>query len=196
MTLGRPSLSLLSILLITFTGCAYGDVAGGRVTDAPAREESQPTAGSGGTGDTGGSSDTSKPSGPTDYDALFDAPADPTTTDDVVTGLWAGKTYYGESRIQITEDKVVIAMKCGTSPANGLEVGALVTANQVKILASKSSTGTYGCSIKVSPIVIKRCSVSTSYDCFTISGSTLTFSGEPLFTGDSSSQGDYTKLSD
>lgn len=193
MTLGRPSALLLSILLTTFTGCAYGDVNGSRGTDTSSRDESQPAPSS--NGGTSGSS--SNVSGPADYDAMFDAPADPTTTEGSILGLWAGRTYSGESRIKITEDKVVIAMKCGDAPANGLEVGALVTEDQIKILASKSATSNpYGCGIKVSPTVIKRCTSSSPYGCFAIEDSTLSFSDVHLFTGDSSALADYTKLSD
>lgn len=195
MTLGRPSLFLLSVLFITFTGCAYGDVSGSRGSDTlrdPSQTEPTPSAG-GTTGDTSGPSG----SGPTDYDAMFDAPADPTTTEGSILGLWAGKTYSGESRVKITEKKVVIAMKCGGGPATGLEVGALVTEDQIKILASKSVTSSsYGCGIRVSPTVIKRCNYETVYDCFTIQDSTLRFSGAYLFSGDSSTMDDYTKLSD
>jgi hypothetical protein len=198
MTLGRPSLLLVSLSL--FTGCASGEVAG---TGTPNRtfEDSNPSSPSnnGGTGGSGGSSEpAAEEDGPIDYDALFDAPADPTTTDDLVTGLWAGTTYSGEVRLKITASKVVIAMKCGSSPAEGMDVGAVITSSKMKMLASKS-IGTLGyCGIKVTPVEIPRCVDDYDYECFSISGTTLKFVGAALFTGGSSSSSSerYTKLSD
>lgn len=180
------------------SGCAF-DVAGtgNRNPERSGFDDSNPSATTGGTGNTSTPAE-SPPAAPapTDYEALFDAPADPTTTDDVVTGLWAGKSSYGETRIKITSNMIVIAMKCGSSPAVGMDVGAVVSASQLKVLATKSVSGSYDCVIKVSPLVIPRCSDSSRYDCFQVSGTTLYFSGDSPFTSYGSVERTYTKLSD
>lgn len=195
MTLGRPSLAVLSLLFFS-VGCASGEVTG---TGTPSRgfDDRDPTAPSD-NGAAAGSGETSQPTdeGPTDYEALFDAPADPSTTDDLVTGLWAGTTYYGEVRLKITGDKIVVALKCGSSPAEGIEVGSVVTPNKIRILASKSIGAGY-CALKVTPMELPRCSSDVYYDCFQVSGTALSFAGKPLFTGGGGSSSDkYTKLSD
>lgn len=187
---------------LAVSGCAFGDVSGTGNRDtgssSGSTESNQPSStvpesGSRGSTETPAAED----EGPVDYDALFDAPADPTTTDDLVTGLWAGKTPYAETRLRLRASKVVIAAKCGESAATGMEVGAVVTDDQVKILASKTvGSGTY-CEIKVSPVAIPRCSAAKGYDCFEVTGTTLSFSGKALFTSYSSTNyGSYTKLSD
>lgn len=203
MTLGQSSL-LFFWSLTLLAGCAFGDVTGTGARD-PDRgglsDPDQPT-GTGGAsaGASGGTTQpASEEAGPTDYEALFDAPADPTTTDDLVTGVWAGKTYYADVRLKLTANKIVIATKCDGYPASGIEFGAVVTSTQIKVLASKSSDGpSYGCGIKVSPMAIPRCTTDARYDCFEVSGTTLIFSNVVLFTSDSStsSQSSYTKLSD
>lgn len=200
MTLGPSSiLSLCIASTLLAVGCANGDVTG---TGSPNRSLEDPSripAADDGTqsGSSGTSESPPADDGPIDYDALFDAPADPSTTDDLVTGLWAGTTYDGEVRVKITAGKVVIAIKCGSSPAEGMDVGAVITPTKMKMLASKS-VGGYPCGIKVTPVEIPMCTSQDYYDCFDISGTTLTFSGKALFsstTGGSSSQ-TYTKLSD
>jgi hypothetical protein len=134
--------------------------------------------------------------GPTDYEALFDAPGDPTTTDDLVTGVWAGKTSYADVRLKLTANRIIVALKCDGAQATGLEFGAIVTSTQLKVLASKSVDGYY-CGINVSPTVIRRCTTSFAYDCFDVSGTTLRFNDAELFTSyGSSANMSYTKLSD
>lgn len=209
MTLGRPSLPLSSVgfILLAFTalsGCAFGDVSGTGGRD-PARDPNIESSSGTASGTGGTTAPNEKPAapeedGPVDYDALFDAPADPTTTDGVLTGVWAGSSSYGESRLKITSKKVWIAMKCGESPANGMEVGAVVAAHSMKLLASKSAGGgasTY-CGIKVSPHEIPACEgESGGYACFRVTGTTLSFHGVSLFDSyGSSNYESYTKLSD
>lgn len=199
MTLGPSSLSLLSVLVLS--GCAFGDVSGTGHREPDTNRSpnaSSPPATSGDSNDSNGTSSAlPEDSGPIDYDALFDAPADPTTTDGLVTGLWAGKTTYAESRLLLRANKVVIALKCGESPATGMEVGAVVTSNQIKILASKTVGSSTFCEIKVSPIAIPRCTTNDTYDCFELTDGTLYFSNKALFSSYSSTTySTYTKLSD
>ena len=205
MILGRPSLSSVASILLAFTaaGCAFGDVSGTGSREPnrdPGVDSSSNTpTDSGATNTSNEKVPAPEDDGPVDYDALFDAPADPTTTDGLLTGVWAGSNSYGESRLKITSKKVWIAMKCGESPANGMEVGALVTANGIKLLASKSVGGGSSsyCGIKVSPVEIPRCEGESRYSCFDVEGTTLTFHGAALFDSySSSSYASYTKLSD
>jgi hypothetical protein len=200
MTLGQSSPSLFFVAL-TFTiissalpGCAFGEVTGtgdSRNPDRSSFDTQQPAPAGGSTTEPS----TSEPAGAS-YDALFDAPENPTATDDVITGLWAGTTSYGEVRLKLSADKVVIAIKCGDSPATGMEVGALITSTKLKILASKNVTSGSSCGIKVTPVEIPRCNYS-NYDCFDLDGTMLTFGSTTLFTTNGSSyQSKYTKLSD
>jgi hypothetical protein len=195
MTLG-PSSSCFFVTLTLLSGCAFGDVSGtgsGRSDFDRSADpsDSNPPTSAGGTTPAPASE-----SGPTDYEALFDAPGDPTTTDDLVTGVWAGKTSYADVRLKLTANRIIVALKCDGAQATGLEFGAIVTSTQLKVLASKSVDGYY-CGINVSPTVIRRCTTSSAYDCFDVSGTTLRFNDAELFTSyGSSANMSYTKLSD
>jgi hypothetical protein len=198
MTLGPSSLLSLAVIF-SLGGCAFGEVTGTGDATRGSDRSTVPTDSNQGTssGSTATEPAGEQNAGPTDYDALFDAPADPSTTDDLVTGLWAGTTSSGEVRLKLTATKVVIAIKCGDSPATGMEVGAVITSSKLKILASKSVSGGSGyCGIKVTPLEIPRCT-GTNYDCFEVSGTKLEFGSTTLFTSNGSSyQSSYTKLSD
>lgn len=202
MTLGQTSSLLLLSSLTLLAGCAFGDVSGTGTRDPDRSSFSNPDepTNTGGTSQTGGPTEPAAVEGPVDYEALFDAPADPTTTDDLVTGVWAGKTYYADVRLKITANKIIIATKCDGYSASGIEFGAVVTETQIKVLASKSTDGSgYGCGIKVSPMVIQRCASDSDSDCFDVAGVSLVFEYASLFTSDSgstSSRSVYTKLSD
>jgi hypothetical protein len=179
---------------VTITGCSF-DVAGTGGSPNPDRGSTETT------GPTQPAPAAAPEEVPIDYEALFDAPADPTTTDDLVTGLWAGKTYYADARLKLSSDKIVIALKCDGYGATGIEIGAVVTEDKIRVLATKSNDGMatgYGCSIKVSPTVIPRCSETERDYCFEVLGTTLTFRGTALFTTTSSGSTytSYTKLSD
>jgi hypothetical protein len=195
MTLG-PSSTFFFVILTSLAGCAFGDVSG---TGSPrsdfdrneAPSDSNPPATTGGTTQAPAAEE-----GPVDYEALFDAPADPTTTDDSVTGVWAGKSYYADVRLKLTANKIVIAMKCDGSPAVGIEFGAIVSSSQMKVLASKSIGSGY-CEIEVSPTVLRACTSTSDDDCFDVTGTTLRFKNAALFTSyGSTANAGYTKLSD
>jgi hypothetical protein len=194
-----PALFLLSTAACTSSTTGTGD---GRPTDGttpnnPSNGDQPNITQSGGTGTSGGSEGANgEENSSGGYDALFDAPPDPTTTENTLSGLWAGSTYYADVRIQISASSVVIALKCGTDPAIGLDIGAQVTANTIKLLATKTigQAGT-PCSMKVSPRVIPRCGTSDPGGCFDLEGTTLKFSTE-LFESVSPPRGEFTKLSD
>ena len=168
----------------------------------------------------GGTTDggTTTGSGATDYEALFGPPASTTTTPNTLTGLWAGTAGYGstgtDTRMQFTSTSIVIAEKCGTQTV-GLTAVARVTASSIKTLESKSasptSTGSTsgatksgsGCSLKVTPLEIPRCTSTVESDanyqstmldsgCFFLAGTKLTFFSSQVFIGDAK----LTKLSD
>lgn len=197
MTLGPSSIFSIAFILL-LTGCAFGEVTGtggaGRGASGDGSDVPTSNGGTSGSGDT--SQSPADENAPVDYEALFDAPADPTTTDDLVTGIWAGTTYYGEVRLKITASKITIAIKCGTSPAEGMDVGSVVSANKMRVLASKSVGSQGYCGLKVTPVEIPRCTSDVYYDCFDVTGTTLRFAGTTLFTGGGSSSEKYTKLSD
>lgn len=166
----------------------------------------------------GGTTDggTTTGSGATDYEALFGPPASTTTTPNTLTGLWAGTAGFGstDTRMQFTSTSIVIAEKCGTQTV-GLTAVAHVTASSIKTLESKSasptSTGSTsgatkagaGCSLKVTPLEVARCTSSTESDaryesesltggCFFLSGTKLSFYDSTALAGAAK----LTKLSD
>lgn len=135
---------------------------------------------------------------PSEWDAMFEAPTSSKSTDNVITGLWAGSTYYADIRMQLTTGKITIAAKCGNQPATGLEVTAQVSFNTIKILASKS-TGSPGssCGLEVKPKSIPRCSETKDMECFTLEGSSLSFVAVwPFEAGGTGPDSAFTKLSD
>ncbi len=168
----------------------------------------------------GGTTDggTTTGSGATDYEALFGPPASTTTTPNTLTGLWAGTAGYGstgtDTRMQFTSTSIVMAEKCGTQTV-GLTAVARVTASSIKTLESKSasptSTGSTsgatkagaGCSLKVTPLEVVRCTSITDSNaqlesdsitggCFFLSGTKLSFYDSTALAGAAK----LTKLSD
>ena len=142
------------------------------------------------------------PAGPSAYDPLFDAPTTTTTTPGSISGLWAGSTHSGDVRLKVSSGSLLIAIRCGNSPAVGLEVTAQVTASAIRVLASKSAGPTAGCGVNVTPQTIPRCTPTSSsgapgIGCFDVTGTTLSFEGIWLFSsGGSGPPSDFTKLSD
>ena len=139
-----------------------------------------------------------------EYDALFDAPADATTTDDALHGVWAGTTFNtrDDLRLGIRSDKLTIAIRCGSAATVGLEVTAKVSPSSIRVLASKSAAkrvpGKAGnCGIDVRPVTIPRCDETRDIECFNLSGTALSFVGVWLFEVDNfGPNDDFTKLSD
>jgi hypothetical protein len=154
--------------------------------------------------------------GVTDYEALFGPPASTDTTPNTLTGLWAGTAGFTstDTRMQFTSTSIVIAEKCGTQTV-GLTAAAHVTASSIKTLESKSAspsstTGSSGatkngsgCSLKVTPLEVARCTSSTDSDaqyesqsltggCFFLSGTKLSFYDSTALAGPAK----LTKLSD
>ena len=113
-----------------------------------------------------------------------------------MTGLWAASTYYGELRLKITSNEVVIAIKCGNSSADGVRVGAVATPSKVRMLASKSLGSSTGCGIKVTPVEVPACADNVGSHCFEVTGTTLAFWGTSLFETGGATSPRYTKLSD
>ncbi len=165
-----------------------------------------------GSGTTDGGSTSS---GVTDYEALFGPPASTVTTPNTLTGLWAGTAGFGstDTRMEFTSTSIVIAEKCGAQTV-GLTAVAHVTAGSIKTLESKSaspsSTGGTGgtktgsgCSLKVTPLEVVRCTSSTESNaqlesdsitggCFFLSGTKLSFYDSTALAGPAK----LTKLSD
>jgi hypothetical protein len=152
----------------------------------------------------------------TDYEALFGPPASTDTTPNTLTGLWAGTAgvYGADTRMKFTSTSVVIAEKCGPQTI-GLTAVAHVTSSSIKTLESKSAApsstsgidgGTKsgsGCSLKVVPLEIPRCTGTVESDasyestmldtgCFFLAGTKLTFFNSQGFIGNAK----LTKLSD
>ena len=167
---------------------------------------------SGGTTDGG----TTTSSGTTDYEALFGPPASTDTTPNTLTGLWAGTAGFSgtDTRMQFTSTSIVIAEKCGTQTV-GLTAVAHVSASSIKTLESKSASPTStsgtsgvtksgaGCSLKVTPLEVVRCTARTDSDaqlesdsitggCFFLSGTKLSFYDASALAGPAK----LTKLSD
>ena len=137
------------------------------------------------------------PSGPSAYDPLFDAPASPVATAGVLSGLWAGSTYDADVRLKLGTSSIVIAVRCGSSAAIGLEVSAVITASSIRVLASKSIGPAASCGIKVTPQEIPRCAAAPRIGCFDVKGTTLSFEGIWLFSsGGSGPDSNFSKLSD
>lgn len=192
-------LPLASLSACTSTVTGNGGSSGGGTggTDT--------SAGSGGTSPGSSSSSDSNDQGPgpgaetAEYEALFGAPESTSLTEDSVTGLWAGSTYYDDLRLRFGPSSVVIAMKCSSaSKTVGAKIVAQVTATSLRILESRQVGNEYeSCSIKVRPQTIRRCDSYYDSGCFWIEGATLSFNGVALFsTGSSSPNSDFTKLSD
>ena len=145
-----------------------------------------------GTSSGSGGSDTSSA-----YDALFDAPTTPSVTDDQLTGLWSGSISSSDVRLKLGTNTILIAVRCGSGPAIGVEVAARITMSSIKVLASKNAGSIGGCGIEIRPQEIKRCGTSAGIECFDIKGTTLSFEAIWLFSsGGYGPQGDFTKLSD
>jgi hypothetical protein len=152
--------------------------------------------------------------GVTDYEALFGPPASTDTTPNTLTGLWAGTAGFTntDTRMQFTSTSIVIAEKCGTQTV-GLTAVAHVTASSIKTLESKSASpsstggtkaaGGSGCSLKVTPLEVVRCTATTEANaqsesdsltggCFFLSGTKLSFYDSTALAGPAK----LTKLSD
>jgi hypothetical protein len=154
--------------------------------------------------------------GVTDYEALFGPPASTDTTPNTLTGLWAGTAGFTstDTRMQFTSTSIVIAEKCGSQTV-GLTAVAHVTASSIKTLESKSASPSStssdagptksgnGCSLKVTPLEVARCTSSTDSDaqlesesitggCFFLSGTKLSFYDSTALAGPAK----LTKLSD
>lgn len=167
-----------------------------------------------GTGD--GQGDGGTTPGTTDYAALFGPPSSTDATPNSLTGLWAGTAGFSstDTRMQFTSTSVVIAEKCGSDTV-GLSVVAHVTASSIKTLESKSASppptsstsgGTKtgaGCSLKVIPLEVARCTSTNDLDaqtesdsisggCFFLSGTKLSFYDSSALAGPAK----LTKLSD
>jgi len=202
----KPFLVAVALLASPLTACTSdvigeGDGEGdgtGRKSgfDAPQAD--------GGTMSGGGSSSSSAEG--SKYDALFDAPADATTTEDSLSGVWAGTSFDSREdlRLEMRSDKLTIAVRCGDATTVGLEVSAKVSPSSIRILASESATKrssektrAVNCALQVRPATIPRCDETRDIECFTLSGTTLSFVGVWLFELDGyGPNDDFTKLSD
>lgn len=191
--------SLLFVLASSLViGCASGSVAGTGSSEpdrGTAPNEPSTTSGSGGSKVAGGSETAAPEDEVTSFDALFDEPTNSNITPNVITGLWAGTTYSADIRLKITTSKILIAAKCGDTPATGIEVGANVSFNSIKVLASKSAGSGY-CSIKVVPVGIPNCSSGGTYECFSIDDTEMNIAGTLFTVSGASHSRDFTKLSD
>lgn len=186
------------MLLLSITACSGTGVGTGTGTSGSSGSSSS-TTDTGGTTSSGGT-DTSTPD-TSAYDALFDAPASTTTTDGAVTGVWAGTLgQYDDVRLQISAGTVRIAMRCdGKTGTSGMDVPALVTSSEIKILASKSFGQAFTtCSMSTAPQDIPACSSANDIGCFTLAGTSLDFVGVALFTTSDyeGESGRFLKLSD
>src|SRR5690606_717465 len=129
--------ALLVSPLMACTSNVVGEGEGGG-TDRGAGFEGEEV--DGGTMSGGGSSSSSAEA--SKYDALFDAPADATTTEDSLSGVWAGTSSDSRDdlRLEMRSDKLTIAVRCGTAATAGLEVAAKVSPSSIRVLASEGST--------------------------------------------------------
>lgn len=199
-------------LLLTLTACT----AQGSTTTVTGPGSTSGTPVFPGIGDGTGDGGSTQNPGTTDYATLFGPPASTDTTPNSLTGLWAGTAGFAgtDTRMQFTSTSVVIAEKCGSDTV-GLTVVAHVTASSIKTLESKSAsptaTGTTsggtkagaGCSLKVIPLEVARCTSTNDLDaqtesdsitggCFFLSGTKLSFYDSSALAGPAK----LTKLSD
>ncbi len=201
----RPFAVLFCLLV---AACSFK--ATGTRTDDPQKNSPNATSGSpddspapaGTSGSSAAGTASPAPSAPPGaYDALFDAPPSTTATGDSLPGLWSGAINTSDVRVRIGPQSILAAMRCyGETPAVGVEVEAIVTADSMKILASKTAPGDYafGCGIEFTPKVIPRCTSESQPGCFNLDGTTLDFQGVWLFsTSDNRGpSGEFLKLSD
>lgn len=126
-----------------------------------------------------------------DYDALFGPPSVTSTTPDSLKGLWAGAGPAGQDmRLRFGTSSIVIALRCGSSPAVGASIAASISSSTIKTLESKKvGNPATSCGISVTPDEISSCA-SASYPCFELKGTKLSLAS---FLDTS---GTFTKLSD
>lgn len=167
----------------------------------PSSSSSGSTSGDGTMTSAGGTSTeegSSGSNGSSEYDAMFGPPESSEVTGGSIGGLWAGQTYYNDLRVRIGASSITVAMKCRTGTI-GTKIAAQVSSSSIRILESQQIGAEYSdCTITVRPQTLDSCNnTANGYECFSVSGTTLTFNGVRLFGSGSASHDDtFTKLSD
>lgn len=115
------------------------------------------------------------------FDALFVLPGKPVITPDSVTGVWVGwmTKSQQEFRVRISADGLVLAMQCRTGTV-GVDVAAYVSPTSIRALESRSTSTSGYCSMTVSPFQANVCTGTDTFNCFTLSGTTLTFGNSSI----------------
>lgn len=129
---------------------------------------------------------------PSEYDALFTAPASPTVNTSSLDGVWAGTMQVSgdDVRLVITPSTVTIAVRCNSGRANGTmttigtTVNAMTSTDTIRTLEGKSVAADASCKISVHPQTYSRCSTGGGGTCFDLGDSGLYFGPFELFTGD------------
>ena len=132
-------------------------------------------------------------SAPSEYDPLFKTPASATVMSNSLDGVWAGTMAitHDDVRLLITPSAITIALRCGSGGSGGpvttigTTVKAVTSSTSIRTLDGPSVGANAGCAIRVHPQTFARCSTGAgTTTCFDLSGGSLDFGPNALFTGD------------